>query len=50
VADVIERAADDGLAVTHAAAAGVLRERFELRGGGLGLTTDAFEAGLSGSG
>lgn len=50
VADVIEWAADDGLAVTHAAAAEVLRARFELRGGGLGLTTDAFEAGLSGSG
>jgi hypothetical protein len=48
VADVIERAADDGLAVTHAAAAEALRERFELRGGGFGLTTDAFEAGLSG--
>ena len=35
VADVVERAADDGLAVTHAAAAGVLRSRFVLRGGAL---------------
>lgn len=43
VADVIARAADDGLAVTHAAAAGMLRERFELRGGGFGLSTDAFD-------
>lgn len=43
VADVVERAADDGLAVTHAAAAEVLRERFELRGGGFGLSTDAFD-------
>lgn len=50
VADVVERAADDGLAVTHAAAAEVLRARFVLRGGGFGLSTDAFEAGLSGSG
>jgi hypothetical protein len=43
VGDVLERAADDGLAVTPAAAAEVLRERFTLRGGGFGLTTDAFE-------
>lgn len=42
VADVVERAADDGLAVTHAAAAEALRVRFELRGGALGLSTDAF--------
>lgn len=43
VADVVERAADDGLAVTHAAAADALRARFLLRGGALGLSTDAFD-------
>jgi len=42
VADVVERAAEDGLTVGRAAAAEVLRARFELRGGGIGLTTDAF--------
>lgn len=41
VADVIERAADDGLVVDEAEAAAVLRERFAVRGGGFGLTTDA---------
>jgi hypothetical protein len=43
VADVVERAADDGLVVTREAAAAALRERFELRTGGMGLTTDAFD-------
>jgi hypothetical protein len=44
VADVIARAADDGLAVAPAAAAAeVLRTRFALRGGAFGLTTDAFD-------
>jgi hypothetical protein len=48
VADVVERAADDGLAVTAAAAAEVLRERFILRGGAFGLTTDAFDSSVGG--
>lgn len=42
IADVVERAAEDGLTVGRAAAAEVLRARFELRAGGLGLTTDAW--------
>jgi hypothetical protein len=50
VADVIARAADDGLAVGAAEAAAVLRERFALRAGWLGLATDAFETGAAGPG
>jgi hypothetical protein len=45
VQDVIGRAADDGLTVTRADAAAALRQRFTLRGGGLGLVTDAFNDG-----
>lgn len=42
VANVVERArTDEGLAVTHEAAAAVLRERLELRGR-WGLRTDAY--------
>lgn len=44
VADVIERARDDfALEIDDATARAMLRERFTLRGGGLGLTTDAWE-------
>lgn len=45
VADVVARAADDGLTVTRTAAASVLAERFALRGGAFGLTTDAGDDG-----
>lgn len=44
VADVIERARDDfGLEIDDLTARAMLRERFTLRGGGFGLTTDAWE-------
>jgi hypothetical protein len=44
VADVRERARDDfALEISDATARTMLRERFELRAGAIGLTTDAWD-------
>lgn len=44
VADVQRRALDDfSLEIDDATARAALRERFTLRGGGIGLTTDAWD-------